>query len=344
MDDARLDRVIEAAIREPGFSGVISIRRGPDVLHESAHGHANRTYRAPNAIDTRFGIASGTKFLTALAIGRLLDRGDLSISTRLVECLPLERPRYDPTITVAQLLSHTSGVPDYFDEELAPDPESFGVGVPWSELRNLRDYVAVLPDTGMKFPPGAAFSYSNSGYILLGLVVEEISGHPYRDFVASEVLRPAGMDSSGFHAFDRLPENTATGYIDEEDGTWRTNEFQLPIIGAADGGAFSTVGDVARMWHAFSRGSIVSRELVEDFTHPHARAEKEGEHVHYGRGLWVTTTPGQAPILAIEGYDAGVSFRSSFRPEDGSLVTVVSNTTRGAWPVLRALREAGVPA
>ncbi|MEZ5064522.1 MAG: serine hydrolase domain-containing protein [bacterium] len=344
MNDASLDGVIEAAIREHGFSGVISIRRGHDILHESAHGHANRTYRAPNAIDTRFGIASGTKLLTALAIGRLVDRGVLSTSSRLVDCLPLERPRYDPAITIAQLLSHTSGVPDYFDEELIPDPESFGVGVPWSELRNLRDYVDVLPDTGMKFPPGRTFSYSNSGYILLGLVVEEISGHAYRDFVEREVLRPAGMDSSGFHAFDRLPENTATGYIDEEGGTWRTNAFQLPIIGAADGGMFATVGDVANLWHAFLRGSIVSREIIEDFTHPHARAEKEGEHVHYGRGLWITEPPGRAPTLSIEGYDAGVSFRSSFRPEDGSLVTVVSNTTRGAWPVLRALREAGLAA
>ena len=338
MELARLETRLDRALDEHGFSGVVDIRRGGTVVYARASGPADRSRRIPNTLETRFGIASGTKFLTALAIGKLIDTGQLSFSTRLRDCLPLEFPRYSPDITLRHLLTHTSGVPDYYDEEKVKDVDSYTVGLPWSALRGPRDYLAVFPDEDMKFEPGKRFSYSNGGYILLGLVIEEATGMEYRDFVEQAILGPAGMTRSGYFAMDRLPGETALGYVDGPSG-WRANTHDLPIVGASDGGAFTTADDFARLWTAFLAHEIVSRELVEIYTTPYVKAETEGPNTYSGHGLWVDEPPGGRRVYTT-GCDAGVSFQSGVRLAADVQVTVLSNTTRGAWPVLRTIDDA----
>lgn len=116
------------------------------------------------------------------------------------------------------MLTHTSGVPDYYDEEKIEDFDNFSVGVPWYELKGPHDYLSLLPDEAMKFPPGERFSYSNSGYILLGILIEEITGRPYRDFIEKEIFTSIGMERSGYFAMNQLPEGTAFGYVESENG------------------------------------------------------------------------------------------------------------------------------
>ena len=147
----QLATILDAAIEEHGFSGVVDLRQAGNVLYARAAGHADRSNQIPNTLATRFGIASGTKFLTALAIGKLIDGGKLSLTTRLRDCLAIDFPRYSPEITIRHLLTHTSGIPDYYDEEKITDFDNFTVAVPWSELRGPRDYLAVFPDEAMKF-------------------------------------------------------------------------------------------------------------------------------------------------------------------------------------------------
>ena len=106
-----------------------------------------------------------------------------------------------------------------------------------------------------KFEPGARFSYSNGGYVLLGLALEEVAGCPFHALVEERVLRPCGMADSGFFRFDRLPPCVANGYVDTGDGRWRTNVHTLPIIGGPDGGMFATVGDIDRLWRGFFAGT-----------------------------------------------------------------------------------------
>lgn len=338
-DNKQLADALDASIDTHAFSGVVSIRQHGRLLYERAAGYADRSNKIANTRDTRFGIASGTKFLTALAIGQLIAAGKLSPSTKLEDCLVLDFPQqYSPEITIQHLLTHTSGIPDYYDEEKITDFDSFFVGRPWYEMKGPRDYLAVFPDEPMKYPPGARFSYSNGGYILLGVVIEEVTGVAYQHYVEQAIFRAIGMNRSGFFAFNRLPEGTALGYIEDADG-WRTNIYNLPIVGASDGGAYTTADDLATLWKAFWANDILPQDLVELYATPYVKAESEGEATCYGHGLWLDLAPEGQPEVYIQGGDAGVSFKSSVQPDTGLHVTLLSNTSNGAWPVLRDLRN-----
>jgi CubicO group peptidase (beta-lactamase class C family) len=245
MEIPQLTTILDTAVGEHTFSGVIDIRHKNTVPYARAAGYADRSNKIPNTLETCFGIASGTKFLTALAIGKLIEANQLSFSTPLKDCLALDFPRYSPEITIRHLLTHTSGIPDYFDEDKVTDFDNFTLSIPWYELRGPRDYLAVFPDEETKFTPGERFAYSNGGFILLGVVIEELTGMKYQDFVAQAIFQAIGMHQSGYFALNKLPEKTALGYVEEEVG-WRTNIYNLPVIGSSDGGAFTTVSDVSR--------------------------------------------------------------------------------------------------
>jgi CubicO group peptidase (beta-lactamase class C family) len=339
MQPSQLATTLDAAIAEHDFSGVVAIRRAEVALYERAAGYADRSNKVANTLETRFGIASGTKFFTALAIGRLIAAGRLEFDTLLKDCVALPFPHYAPEITIRHLLTHTSGIPDYLDEEKITDFDNFSIGVPWYTVFGPRDYLAAFPDEPMKFAPGERFSYSNGGYIVLGVVIEQLTGRRYQEFVAQEVLAPAGMQRSGFFAMNRLPEQTAFGYVKDADG-WRTNIYNLPIVGASDGGMYSTLHDLDRLWQAFWAGTIIPPDLVERYARPIVSATSEGPNLAYGHGLWLRQEPDQSQTVYVLGGDAGVSFRSSMNRTTGLHVTVISNTSDGAWPILRAIEAA----
>ena len=339
MGCAHLVNALNTSIDLHAFSGVVSIRQKGSVLYERAAGYADRSSKVENTVETRFGMASGTKFLTALAIGKLIAARTLTFDTKLKDCLALGFPHYSPEITIRHLLTHTSGIPDYYDEEKFMDCDHFALSVPCYELNGPRDYLAVFPNEPMKFPPGQRFSYSNGGYILLGVVIEELTGLKYREFVEQAIFRAIGMNQSGYFAFSQLPERTALGYI-EEAGGWRTNIYTLPIVGASDGGAYTTVRDLATLWKAFWGCEVLPQEMVEVFSAPFVKAETEGEHTYHGHGLWLSKAPGREHEVYITGCDAGVSFRSSVSRDDDLQITVMSNTTHGAWPILKDIHAA----
>lgn len=338
MDTEKLSTTLDATALETGFSGVIHIRQGEQNLYQKAFGYADRSNKILNSLDTRFGIASGTKFFTALATGKLIEAGKLDFSKKIAELIPWNFQHYSGKITVQHLLTHTSGIPDYYDEEKVEDFDNFKVDIPWYELKGPRDYLSVFPDEEMKFSPGTRFSYSNGGYILLGVLIEEISGIPYREFVEQEVFASAGMDRSGYFAMNRLPEGTAFGYVEEENG-WRTNIYNLPIIGASDGGAYTTIYDIEKLWDAFWNYRILSKEMVEIYTAPYVETTSESAGKFYGHGIWIRKGADQDTEKYIVGEDAGVSFYSGVSRAKNFLITVMSNTTSGAWPILRAIDE-----
>src|SRR6266540_6766372 len=336
MEHSQLTKTLNSSIEEHAFSGVISIRRQGTVLYERAAGYADRSNRIANTLATRFGIASGTKFFTALAIGKLIEAQKLSFETKLKDCIALNFPHYAPEITIRHLLTHTSGVPDYLDEEKIPDTDSFVLSVPVYNLHSPRDYLAMFPDEPMKFAPGARFSYSNGGYILLGVVIEELTGQKYQDFVEQTIFKAIGMDRSGYFAMNRLPEQTALGYIEDAAG-WRTNIYNLPIVGASDGGAFATLHDIKTLWKAFWGYEILPKALVDIYTQPFVKPNEGREDTYYGYGIGMREGVGGNREEYITGSDAGASFRSIVNRANGLEITVLSNTTHGAWPILRAI-------
>ena len=330
----QLNQVIEGVVSETRFSGVIFVKIDGNVEFEEAYGYADRSNKIPNTVDTRFGIASGTKFLTALGIGTLIDRGELSLASKLCDCVNIDFPYISENVTIHHLLTHTSGVFDYYDEELIEDIDNFRLDIPCFELKGPKDYIPLFRDGKMKFTPGERFSYSNGGFILLGIVIEEISGVPYTDFIQDNIFELCEMSDSGFFAMDRLPGRTAFGYIDGEDG-WRTNIFNLPIVGSPDAGAFTTVRDMDKLWRAFFEGKVLSKQLTQLFLE---KAVEDKDNRFYGHGIWIDHKAGKAPIHYLIGWDAGVSFKSTYPLKD-SVITVISNTSAGAWVIDRAIMK-----
>ena len=313
---------------ESEFSGVVRIDRGGDLVLAEAYGLADWRLGVPNELDTSFGLASGTKGLTALTVVSLIEDGTLKLSTTARSFLGDDLPLIRDDVTVEHLLAHRSGIGDYYDEEVHTDVDSFVLPVPVGDLATTESYLAVLDGFPTKFAPDERFAYCNSGYVVLALLAERASRVPFHELVVQRVCEPAGMRDTGFFRSDELPERTALGYVDAT----RTNALQLPVRGSGDGGIYSTVADVSSMWRSFLAGEIVSSGWVSEMVRPRSEAEKR----RYGLGFWLDAT---TDTVSLVGMDAGVSFWSAHDPASETTATVVSNTSDGAWPIARRLRE-----
>ena len=252
------------------------VDRADRVELAKAYGLAHRGLGIANEVDTQFGIASGTKGLTALAVVSLIEDGahrslnDCSFRARR------DLPLIDDTVTVEHLLAHRSGIGDYLDED-AGDIElsDYLMPVPVHELASTEDYLAVLDGHPMKFVPGERFAYCNGGYVVLALIAERASGVPFHDLVRERVCEPAGMHETEFLRSDELPGSAALGYL-EVEGVCRSNVFHLPVRGSGDGGIYTTVANMSLLWKAFFSGRIVSPNWVREMVRPRSVASDSG--------------------------------------------------------------------
>lgn len=328
------DAVIRAA-QQCGFSGVVSVApldEGPSL--GLAFGLAERGHRVPNTVETRFAMASGCKGFTAVAIGQLIDAGKIELDTPLGDCVPERRFKF-ASVTIGQLLNHTSGVPDYFDEAVATDFAALWRDRPCYSMTRAEDFLPLFQDRPMQAAPGGGFHYCNAGFILLGLAIEALTGRDHRDFIQERIFAPCGMTRTGYFAMDALPENTATGYVEAGAQGWRSNIFAVPSIGGADGGAFTTAGDLRRFWSALLGGRLLQPATCERFLAPSVRVpERAG--THYGYGFWLREKRGQK-IIALEGADPGVALESQVTLHDRRVLTVLSNRDGGAEQMFRAV-------
>lgn len=312
------------------FSGTAQM--AGDENWSLAKGFANRVDERPIAVDSRFGIASGSKVFTAVAVLQLVGQGKLELSASLSELLPKTFPNFKATIH--QLLCHTSGLPDYFDEETMDGFEQLWQEIPMYRMQTPADFVPLFRDLPPVEEPGARFRYNNAGYIALGLVIEHVTGEEFADYVEREVLAKAGMSESGYFRLDRLPKNTAYGYIDEGD-SWRTNQYAIPIRGGADGGAFVTAGDMAKFWHRLMDGTLLPEQMKNQLL---AVQAQQGEEA-YGYGVWIARQEGEVVKYHVMGEDPGVNFHSGYYPEQKSIVTVLSNAGDGAYDIVKAIER-----
>ena len=328
-----LGLALDALASETGLSGVVRVDHEGRVEVTKAYGLAHRGYAIPNEVETRFALASGTKGLTALAVVALIEDGVLELMTPARALLGDDLPLVGGDVTVEHLLAHRSGIGDYLDEELDLDLDEYLMPVPVHELARTEDYLAVLDGHEAKFAPGERFGYCNGGYVLLALIAERASGIAFHELVRQRVCEPAGMGDTAFLRSDELPDRTAVGYL-EVGGVWRSNVFHLPVRGSGDGGIYSTVEDIRSLWAALFEGRIVSMDWVAEMRRP--RSEVPSQSKRYGLGFWLHPT---SDVVLLEGMDAGVSFYSLHDPTSDTTLTVVSNTSGGAWPIARFLEE-----
>jgi CubicO group peptidase (beta-lactamase class C family) len=332
-----LEDDLAALAEENGFSGVVRIDRGGVVELERAFGLADRSHGVPNTPDTQFGVASATKALTALTVVCLVAEGRLGLGTTARSLLGTDLPDVDDRVTVEHLLAHRSGIGDYIDEEEGLEENDYLLPVPVHALSTTEGYLPVLEGHPQKFVPGERFGYCNSGYVVLAVLVERLTGSSFHDLVQERVCGPAEMSDTAFLRSDELPGRAARGYLAREG--LRTNVLHLPVRGSGDGGVYTTVRDVHRLWKALLEGRILPEEWVEEVLRP--RSEVPAESRRYGLGFWLQ---GSRDAVILEGLDAGVSFRSVHDRRSRTTFTVVSNTADGAWWPARYLGERLLPA
>ena len=318
---------------ETGFAGVVRIDVGGELAFARAYGLAHRGYGIENTLDTRFGIASGLKGMTAATVVSLIAEGRLAMTTTARAVLGSDLPLIADDVTVEHLLAHRSGIGDYLDEETLDDITQYVLSVPVHELATTEDFLRVLDGYPTKFPAGERFAYCNGGYVVLALIAERVAGVPFADLVVDRVCAPAGMTASAFLRSDELPGATAVGYLAQSG--LRSNVFHLPVRGSGDGGIYATVGDIHRFWKALLAGKILPAKWVELMVHP--RSDTGEGDLRYGLGFWLAAG---GDGVSLVGGDAGVSFRSVCDRSSGVTFTVISNTTDGAWPIARHVAAA----
>lgn len=332
-----LEQLVDERAATTGFSGVVRVDRGGETVLAAAYGLADRAHGLPVTLDTQFGTASMTKGFTALVVLRLIEGGVLQLDTAARTLLGADLPLVDNGVTVEHLLAHRSGIGDYLNEGTLGDFTDYVMPVPVHRLASTKDYLIALDGHPQESPPGEAFRYNNAGFVVLAVLAERVTGRAFADLVDSLVCVPAGLHDSAFLRSDELPGRAAIGYLTADSP--RTNVLHLPVLGSGDGGLYSTAADLHRFWTALYAGHVVTPAAVAEMTRP--RSDWPEEDRRYGLGIHLHAT---TDAVFLEGMDAGVSCASHHDLAAGVTFTVLSNTTRGAWPLVSLLARTLQPA
>jgi len=284
------------------FAGAVLVARHGKVLLQDAWGRADRKAGVANTPATRFRIGSMNKMFTAVATLQLAEAHKLALEDPIGKHLPdYPNKQVAAKVTVRHLLTHTGGTGDIF----GPEFEEHRL-----QLREHRDYLKLYGSRGLTQEPGARFEYSNYGFVLLGALIEQVTGGSYDDYVRDHVFRRAGMRSTG-----ALPESVdvpdrAVGYLRSSPGSdWVPNTDTLPWRGTAAGGGYSTVGDLLRFAQALDSGRLISEATLAEATRPHQQqygygfgVQGQGSLRSYGHGGGAPGMNGELRIFPELGY------------------------------------------
>jgi len=301
---------IQAQTEADRFAGAYLWVRDGEVIVSGATGLADRGKKTANALETKFRLGSMNKMFTAVATLQLIGQGKLGLEDPLIKHLP-DYPNKDlaSKVTVRHLLTHTGGTGDIFGPEFDQNRLS---------LRALADYVKLYGERPLAFEPGARYEYSNYGFVLLGLLIEKVSGQSYYDYVRQNIFLPAGMTSTESRPEEEDVPLLATGYMQDE-GTWVPNNGTLPWRATSAGGGYSTVGDLLRFAQALASHKILSAQWLEEATKEQGEAGTD-----YGYGFQTGNEEG-LQFFGHGGGAPGMNCQLRVYPESGTVVAVLSN-------------------
>ena len=330
---AELEAHVAKLVSEDRFSGAVLFARGEQVLFEGAYGKAELRFDVDNEVDTKLNLGSANKMFTAVAIAQLVERGKLSFDDRLIDVLPSYPDReIAEKVTLHHLLTHTSGMGSYWQALYATD---------WTRVRSHDQLLELIVGGPLDFEPGERFQYSNSGFAVLGKVIEEVSGMSYFDYVKKHIFEPAGMTSTDSYEIDRPVTNLATGYTrgdhhDSSESTAaprRSNVFAHSAKGSAAGGGYSTVGDLHRFALALSGDTLLKPEIRAVLLE--GKVEM-GPEIHYAYGFGVHGS-GEGRNVGHNGGAPGISADFRTYPDLGYTFAVLANYDGAAMLLSRKL-------
>ena len=315
------------------FSGAALIALDGVPVYSAAYGLARRSPDLPNQIDTKFDLGSMGKMFTSVAILQLVEQGALSLDDRIVDAVP-DYPNQEVAeqVTVHHLLTHTAGMGDCFEGEFFATPRD--------QLRTVEGYLPLFVDDPLQFEPGSEWAYSNEGYIVLGLIVEQVTGQSYWDYVGEHIFAPAGMANSGAYDLEAEVPNRATGYTTldaegNETGSPAENTPLMPVVGTPAGGSYSTVEDLLRFTNALLSYRLLSPESTALLLEGKVEI-REGRR--YAYGFFDRTIRGQR-VVGHGGGAPGVCTMMDIFFDSGYTVIVLSNSDQDCVPVLEFLGQ-----
>ena len=312
---------IDRLARRDVFSGTVLLADQHGVLYQTAKGMADLRYQVKNNTETKFNLASMNKMFTAVSILQLVAEKKLALDDKLIKYLDralFANGDFD-NITIAQLLTHTAGLgwPSY------PDMSQ-------NKLRNLNDHRPFLKHLPLNSPPGSRFSYSNEGMLLLGMVIEAVSGKSYDEYVQQHIYAKAGMPNSGNFDIDGVTPNMAMGYFySQQLQSMQTNWFIAGIKGSPAGGGYSTINDLYQFATALTQYQLLPKALTEAAY----SAKPELNSAWYGYGFSVQTNS-HGRVVGHSGDFIGVSSAMRIYLDKGYTLVVLSNRDFASEPVV----------
>ena len=343
MNPTKLNKMISERVRAQEFSGAVLIRRGKTELFRRAYGFANRTWKIQNTPETRFRIASVGKMFTATAVMQVIEAGKFSLNTRVVKYLKLKGTKLPPEATVYHMLTMTSGIADWTDEEsenFEAEWEQFRRDHPLYLLRSDIDYLPIFSKLGPYNAVSEKHRYNNAGFILLGLMIAKATGLSYFEYIHRNIFARAGMTRSDFIDLDDVSPNVAEGYVPSRDENgaiiqWRKNIYSTTAGGAADGGSTSTLDDLVRFSRALRSGKLCSKESAKLMLTPKVIEDEQNPQRWYGFGCFILLEE-EAQIIrwGHTGAEDGVSCGLYYYPKHDMDVVILGNQTGGASRIL----------
>lgn len=336
-----LDKYLEQATANDAFSGAVLIAKNGQPIFKKAYGMSNKSNSTPNNVDTKFDLGSMNKMFTAVAIAQLAERGKLSFNDTVSKLLPdYPNKAVADKVTVHHLLTHTSGMGSYFNEKFMAN---------LNNMRTVADYLPLFVNDPLAFEPGTKWQYSNSGFTVLGLIIEKISGQSYYDYVKQHIFKPAGMMSTDSYERDKDIPNLAIGYTKAGDNgrldpaaARRPNTPMRPLKGSPAGGGYSTLDDLLRFSVALLDHKLLSQKYTEIITTGKVETGAPGRRYAYGLGDDVSNG---RHIVGHNGGGPGISANFDMLPELGYTTVILGNYDPPAlMPVVMKIRGLIAPA
>ena len=300
-------------------SGSVLIAQEGVPIFQEAYGFANLNPEVPNQVDTKFNLGSMDKMFTAIAILQLVEDGKITLSDPISTYLPdYPLPEYADQATIHQLLMHTSGLGNYFDSPTYLEKHD--------QIRSLDDYFSLFANEPPLFPPGAEFGYSNSGFIVLGLIIEAVSGQNYYDYIQDQIFSPSSIENTACYELDAGVPNLALGYTTFDwDGNdtnqVNANNSMLPMRGGSAGGGYSTAPDLL----SFGNALLSDQLLNPDSTTLLLKGKIQiADGVQYAYGFYDQRIGGQRRIGHGGGFP-GICSIFSIYPDLDLTVIILSN-------------------
>jgi len=304
LDVSELDAHIRDHVERDLFSGAVLVAFDGNPVFREAYGLACRRHSVPNTVGTKFNLGSINKVFTRLAIAQLQERGEVDADEFISRYIPDYPSHVADRVTVRHLIDHASGLGHYWNEKYRASIGS---------LRTVDDFVALFRDDPLAFQPGEGNQYSNAGYVLLGKIVENVTGTDYYEYVRENVYHPAGMKDTDHYTLDDPVPNLATGYTRHypgatENSPRRENWYIIGTRGSPAGGGYSTVDDMLRFDNALKAGDLPGSSVLE--TERKRRKRRDGPRIFTRAGgasgiaaLYETYPDHGTTLIALSNYD-----------------------------------------